>query len=72
MALDDVEPGSDHPDRRVDLLALDRGLDRLATLDRRQAQAVEMRMFAGMRVEETVAALNVSPRTIKADWRMAC
>jgi len=42
-----------------DLLALDEALQRLATLDPRQARVVECRFFAGMSVEET-ATLPVS------------
>jgi RNA polymerase sigma factor (TIGR02999 family) len=58
-----VEPGQ--------LLALDAALERLAALDARQSQIVEMRFFAGMTVEETAHALNISPRTVKREWQMA-
>jgi DNA-directed RNA polymerase specialized sigma24 family protein len=34
-------------------------------------QVVECRFFAGMSVDETAAALGVSPRTIKAEWALA-
>jgi RNA polymerase sigma factor (TIGR02999 family) len=53
------------------LLALDAALERLAALDGRQAQIVEMRFFAGMTVEETAHALGISPRTVKREWQMA-
>lgn len=53
------------------LLALDSALERLAALDPRQSQIVEMRFFAGMTVEETAHALDVSPRTVKREWQMA-
>lgn len=55
----------------VDLLALDEALTRLATLDERQSKVVEMRFFGGLSVEETAAMLDVSPRTVEEDWRMA-
>ena len=55
----------------LDVLMLDETLTRLAARDGRQAQVVEMRVFAGMTVEETAAALDLSPRTIKSDWQMA-
>src|SRR5262245_60038481 len=51
----------------VDLIALDQALTRLAALDPRKSRIVEMRFFAGMRIEEIAAALNVSPRTVKRD-----
>lgn len=53
------------------LLALDAALERLAALDERQSQIVEMRFFAGMTVEETAHALGISPRTVKREWQMA-
>lgn len=53
------------------VLALDSALERLATLDERQSQIVEMRVFAGMTVEETAHALSISPRTVKREWQMA-
>lgn len=53
------------------LLALDAALEQLAALDQRQCQIVEMRFFAGMTVEETAHALNISPRTVKREWQMA-
>jgi RNA polymerase sigma factor (TIGR02999 family) len=58
-------------DRDVDLLALDEALERLARLDERKARVIELRFFAGLSVEETGAALGVSPITIKRDWSMA-
>ncbi len=54
-----------------EILEVDECLTRLARLDPRQAQVVEMRVFAGMTVEETAEALGVSPRTVELDWRMA-
>lgn len=51
-----------------ELLALDDALRRLATLDGRQARVVDCRFFAGMRVEETASALEISPATVKRDW----
>jgi len=53
------------------LLALDAALERLATFDERQARIVELRFFAGMTVEETAHAMNISPRTVKREWQMA-
>jgi RNA polymerase sigma-70 factor (ECF subfamily) len=55
----------------VDVLALDEALTRLAALNQRQADIVELRFIAGLSVEEAARVLNVSPRTVKFDWRMA-
>jgi len=57
--------------RPHDLVALDEALTRLEALDARQARVVECRFFAGMSVEETAAALEVSPATVKRDWTVA-
>jgi RNA polymerase sigma-70 factor, ECF subfamily len=65
---------SNHPltnDPGVDLLDLDAALTRLAEIQPRHAQVVEMRFFGGLSVDETAALLGVSPSTIKSDWRMA-
>src|SRR5436190_9298269 len=45
----------------VDLLALDEALTRLAALDPEQAKIVELRYFGGLTVEETAAAVGISP-----------
>jgi len=50
------------------LLALDEALKKLEALDERRCRVVECRCFAGMSVEETAAALNTSPATVKRDW----
>ena len=53
------------------LLALDRALTRLEALEPRQCRVVECRYFAGLSIEETAAALETSPATVKRDWTMA-
>jgi RNA polymerase sigma factor (TIGR02999 family) len=58
-------------ERNVDLVELDDALHRLADLDPRKGQVVEMRFFAGLSVEETATALGVSPVTVMRDWRVA-
>jgi RNA polymerase sigma factor (TIGR02999 family) len=50
---------------------LDSALERLATMDPRQAKVVEMRFFAGLNEEEIAAVLGVSVRTVKRDWMSA-
>ena len=54
-----------------DLLALDEALDALAAVDPRKAQVIELRFFGGLSVEETAAALHVSPETVMRDARVA-
>lgn len=53
------------------LLALDRALTDLERLDERQCRIVEMRHFGGLTVKETAEVLDVSPATVKRDWRFA-
>jgi len=60
-----------NPEPPVDLLALDSALDRLAAFDARKSRVVELRFFGGLDVEETAAALDVSPQTVMRDWRLA-
>jgi RNA polymerase sigma factor (TIGR02999 family) len=55
----------------LDVIALDDVLDRLAQLDARQAQVVELRVFGGFEVDEVAAIVGVSSRTVKRDWRFA-
>jgi RNA polymerase sigma factor (TIGR02999 family) len=62
-------PGS-NLDRDV-LDSLDRGLAALERVHPRPARVVECRFFGGLTVEETAAALEISPRTVKRDWRFA-
>ncbi len=54
-----------------DLLTLDESLTRLARIDPRQAQIVQLRVFAGLSVEDSAELLGISPATVKRDWSMA-
>ena len=58
-------------DEDVNLVALDNAMTVLARIDPRKVQVVEMRFFGGLSVEETAEVLNVSPVTVKRDWRAA-
>lgn len=55
----------------VDLVALAEALDRLAEIDPRPSQVVELRFFGGFTVEETAETLAVSVRTVIHDWNTA-
>jgi RNA polymerase sigma factor (TIGR02999 family) len=59
------------PERSIDLVALDDALKDLLALDPRQSQIVELRFFGGLTNEEIGEVLNVSPRTVKREWRIA-
>ncbi|MGA2981003.1 MAG: sigma-70 family RNA polymerase sigma factor [Terriglobales bacterium] len=58
-------------ERPDDLLTLDESLTRLARIDPRQAQIVELKVFAGLSIEDTAELLGISPATVKRDWSMA-
>jgi RNA polymerase sigma factor (TIGR02999 family) len=66
----DFEPAAAER-RDLDLIALDRALDELQSLDPQQSRLVEMRFFGGLSTEEAAEALGVSSRTVKRDWRSA-
>lgn len=53
------------------LVVLDEALNRLALRDERAADVVECRLFGGMTITDTAAALDMSPRTVSRDWAMA-
>ena len=55
----------------AEVLAIHEGLDRLALHDPRKAEVVMLRYFAGLTVDETAQALEVSPRTVDSDWSFA-
>ena len=55
----------------VDLVAVDQALNRLELSDPRKAQIVSLRYFAGLSIEETAAALDLSPATVKNEWKFA-
>jgi RNA polymerase sigma factor (TIGR02999 family) len=69
LSLDDAPVVSRQPD--MDILALDEAMTRLAAVDARKCQVVELRYFGGLSVEETARALHVSPETVMRDWKVA-
>jgi RNA polymerase sigma factor (TIGR02999 family) len=58
-------------DPRVDLIALDEALTALEATDRRKADLVRLRFFAGLSIEKAAEALGVSVATAKNDWSYA-
>jgi RNA polymerase sigma factor (TIGR02999 family) len=65
----DVPPLSDEHTAMLD--ALDDALLALEAVDRRQAEIVECRFFGGMSIDDTAAALAMSPATVKRHWSLA-
>jgi len=55
----------------VDLLDLDAALTRLAALDERMSNVVELRFFGGLTAEEAAVVLGVTRKTVQADWKVA-
>lgn len=59
------------PVREDRLLALDEALARLEETDKRSAEVVKLRFFAGFTIPEVAAALGVSSRTADSIWAYA-
>ena len=57
--------------RSEELLALDEALEKLAVLDPRKSQIVELRYFGGLTIEEAAAFLRMSHRSVEREWTMA-
>ncbi len=69
VTLTDGEPGPD--DASAEIVAVHEALTRLAGIDQRKSQIVELRYFGGLRDEEIAAVLGLSSRTVKREWRSA-
>ncbi len=59
------------PDQVEEVVAIDLALQRLAAVDERKSQVLEMRFFGGLSVEETAEVLGVAPNTVTRDWNFA-
>jgi RNA polymerase sigma factor (TIGR02999 family) len=55
----------------ADLIALDDALGTLAQLDARAASVVELRVFAGLTIDETAQALDIHPSSVNREWAHA-
>lgn len=69
VTLDDEVAGL--PADTDEVLAVDEALQRLSAMDPRQSRIVELRYFAGLSIEQTAEALEISPATVKRDWTSA-
>ncbi len=58
-------------ERASSLLLLDEALNRLAEMDARRSQVVELRYFGGLNNEEIAGVLKISENTVTRDWNMA-
>ena len=56
------------PAQSVAILNLNEALERLASLDSRAAQGVELRYFGGLNQDEIAEVLKVSTVTVRRDW----
>jgi RNA polymerase sigma factor (TIGR02999 family) len=68
--LADVAPAIEPPDC-IDVLALDEALAKLEAKDKRKADLVKLRFFAGLSNEEAAGALGISVSTADNDWAYA-
>ena len=68
IALDDNLVIESHRD--VDLLALEDALTKLAKLDPRQTQMIELRFFGGLSVAQVAKVMGISKRTVEREWTM--
>lgn len=69
VSLSEAEEAS--TERSEDLLALDDALDKLAKLDKRKSQVVELRFFGGLSLDESAEFLKISRRTVAREWDFA-
>jgi RNA polymerase sigma factor (TIGR02999 family) len=67
--LDDADVPLQRPPE--ELLAVHDALDKLAETDRRAAELVKLRYFAGFTLDEAAEALGISPRTADSVWAYA-
>jgi len=69
LPLDAVElAAADDPGQ---VLELDESMSRLEALDERLAKIVRLRFWAGLQEQEVAELLQLSPRTVRRDWRLA-
>ena len=59
------------PEPGLEMIEVDRLLERLSSFDARAARILECRVFGAMTIEETAAALDISSMTVKRSWRFA-
>ena len=70
VELEEVEVAAPSKDD-TQLLAIHEALDKLAALNRLEAEVVKLRYFVGMSVEETAQAMGISTRSAAYYWTHA-
>lgn len=72
VPLTDLDVAAVGPDAdAIDFVALDAALQRMEREDERVARIVMLRFFAGLSIEETAQALDMSPSSVKREWACA-
>ena len=69
VSADDAQAPAVMPEAGI--LAVHEGLERLASVEPRLVQVVELRYFGGMTELETAQALGITDRTVRRDWDKA-
>jgi len=69
IALDESVPAPELA--TIDILALDEALTELHALEPRLCRVVELKFFAGLNIDETSQALQISTATVERDWTIA-
>src|SRR5437879_865943 len=59
------------PEESKEIVDLNEALERLAMLDSRKAQVVELKYFGGLNYDEIAEVLKVSAVTVRRDWKFA-
>jgi RNA polymerase sigma factor (TIGR02999 family) len=59
------------PQKKIDLIALDEALHKLARHDKRKADLVKLRFFVGLTIREAAVLLGIAESTADADWAYA-
>jgi RNA polymerase sigma-70 factor, ECF subfamily len=59
------------PEESKEIIDLHEALERLASLDSRKAQVVELKYFGGLNYDEMAEVLKISAVTVRRDWRFA-
>ena len=59
------------PAESKEIVDLHEALERLATLDSRKAEVVELKYFGGLNYDEIAEVLKISAVTVRRDWEFA-
>jgi RNA polymerase sigma factor (TIGR02999 family) len=59
------------PEQSQEIVDLHEALERLAALDSRKAQVVELKYFGGLTYDEMAEVLKISRVTVRRDWEFA-